>query len=53
MVLLMKERHKDGEVVQMEKWLKNLTYDVIGKTAFGHDFNSLERCADGNGCLLS
>lgn len=43
MIRLMKERHKDGEVVQMERWLKNLTYDVIGKTAFGHDFNSLDR----------
>jgi len=43
MVDLLKERYQDGDAVQMEDWFKNLTYDIIGKTAFGHKFNSLQR----------
>jgi cytochrome P450 len=42
MVSLLKANHQDGESVQMSSMMKNLTYDIIGSTAFGLNFHCLK-----------
>lgn len=41
MVDLLKRKFQDNAIVQIDDVLKRLTFDIIGKTAFGYHFNSL------------